>query len=66
MTTDSSDVRRSPLREIIDPFVHMLRAPRALWGVNITYFLEGLCYFGVLTLLTVFFNENVGLDDAQA
>jgi proton-dependent oligopeptide transporter, POT family len=56
----------NPLREIIDPFVHLVRAPRALWGVNASYFLEGLCYFGILTLMTLYFSSVAGLDDVHA
>lgn len=56
----------SPLREIIEPFINFAKAPRALWGVNLTYLLEGMCYFGILTLLAIYFNRNVGLNDAQA
>ncbi|MDH7515405.1 MAG: MFS transporter [Bacteroidota bacterium] len=60
------DRKASPLRELLDPFVNIVRAPRALWAVNITYFLEGIAYWGVLTLLLLHFNETVGLNDAQA
>jgi MFS family permease len=57
---------KSPLKEIIQPFVDLVRAPRALWGVNVSYFLEGFVYFGVLGYLAMFFNENVGLGDIHA
>ena len=53
-------------REVTQPFVDLVRAPRALWGVNVSYFLEGLCYFGVLGYLAMFFNEYVGLADEWA
>jgi proton-dependent oligopeptide transporter, POT family len=61
-----TEVKKSPLREIVDPFINIVKAPRALWGVNVTYFLEGMCYFGILTLLTMHFNKNIGLDDVHA
>jgi proton-dependent oligopeptide transporter, POT family len=66
--TASSDgiEARSPLREIIEPFVNFAKTPRALWGVNLAYLLEGMCYFGILTLLAIYFNKIVGLDDAKA
>lgn len=57
---------RGPLREIIDPFVHFAKSPRVLWGVQISYLLEGFCYFGILTLLAIYFNRGIGLNDAQA
>jgi proton-dependent oligopeptide transporter, POT family len=57
---------KSPLQEIVQPFVDLLRAPRALWGVNVGYFLEGFVYFGILTYLGMYFNEYVGLGDIRA
>jgi MFS family permease len=57
---------KNPLREIIDPFINLVKAPRALWGINISYLIEGLTYFGVLTLLAIYFNEYIGLDDIDA
>jgi proton-dependent oligopeptide transporter, POT family len=56
----------SPLREIVQPFIDVVHAPRALWGVNVSYLLEGFCYFGVLGYLAMYFNEYVGLTDTQA
>lgn len=57
---------RSPLREIAQPFIDLLHAPRALWGINLAYVIEGMVYFGMLTYLAMFFNEFVGLDDVWA
>lgn len=54
---------RGALREIAQPFRDFVHTPRALWGVNIPYFLEGLVYFGILTVLTKFLSENTGLGD---
>ena len=51
--------KKSPLREITQPFVDLVHAPRALWGINISYFLEGLCYFGVLNYLAIYFSDYV-------
>jgi POT family proton-dependent oligopeptide transporter len=56
----------NPIREIIDPFINLVKAPRALWGINLSYLLEGLTYFGVLSLLAIYFNEYIGLDDIDA
>ncbi len=58
--------RTSPLRQIVQPFIDLVHAPRALWGVNVGYMLEGMCYFGVLGYLTMFFTKNVGLSDPAA
>ena len=51
---------------MVQPFVDLVRAPRALWGVNLSYLLEGLTYFGVVGLLGIFFNDYIGLDDIDA
>ncbi|MCD4693068.1 MAG: hypothetical protein K8R79_09150, partial [Calditrichales bacterium] len=53
-------------KELRDTFVTFFKAPRALWGINIPYILEGLVYFGILTILGKFGSENVGLTDLQA
>ena len=56
----------NPLREITDPFINLFRSPRGLWGVNLSYVIEGLTYFGVLGLLAIYFNEYIQLDDIDA
>jgi dipeptide/tripeptide permease len=53
-------------KEITQPFVDLVHAPRALWGINLSYLIEGFVYFGMLGYLAMFFNEHVGLTDAQA
>jgi dipeptide/tripeptide permease len=53
-------------KETADTFRAFSKAPRALWGVNVSYFLEGFVYFGMLGYLAMFFNENVGLSDQAA
>lgn len=57
---------RKALKEITDPFVHFVKAPRALWGINIPYVIEGLVYFGILTILGKYCSENVALSDLHA
>ncbi|MCH8244150.1 MAG: hypothetical protein IH897_16290, partial [Planctomycetes bacterium] len=49
--------QKSPLREIVQPFIDLAHSPRALWGVNLGYFLEGLAYFGMIGYLAMYFNE---------
>jgi POT family proton-dependent oligopeptide transporter len=58
--------KKNPLREIVDPFINLIKAPRALWGINLSYVIEGLTYFGVLGLLAIYFNEYIGLNDVEA
>ncbi|MCF7885451.1 MAG: MFS transporter [Candidatus Marinimicrobia bacterium] len=41
-------------------------APRALWGINLPYLLEGIVYFGILTEMEIFLSQNMYLTDPQA
>lgn len=61
-----NSVFRQTLREVTQPFIDLFRASRALWGINVSYLLEGLAYFGVVGLLAIFFNDYIGLDDINA
>ena len=54
---------KSPLQEIIQPFIDLVHAPRALWGINLAYLIEGFCYFGILQYLAMYFQNYAGLDD---
>lgn len=65
-STASPRTVRGILGEIVQPFIDLVHASRALWGVNVSYLLEGLTYFGVLAYLAIYFNTYVGLDDIQA
>ncbi len=55
--------KKSPLREIVQPFIDLVHAPRALWGINAAYLIEGFCYFGILQYLAMYFRQYAGLDD---
>ncbi len=48
--------KKSPARELVQPFIDLWRAPRALWGINVAYCLEGLVYFGMLGYLAMHFS----------
>jgi MFS family permease len=61
-----SQMINAAFRELIEPFKALLKAPQALWGLNLSYLLEGLTYFGVLGLLAIFFNQYIGLNDIDA
>ena len=56
----------SSLKELKDTVIAFVNAPRALWGINIPYIIEGLCYFGILTILGKYGAENVNLSDIHA
>ena len=53
-------------KELIQPFADLFHTSRALLGLNISYVLEGLTYFGIVGLLAIFFNEYIQLDDIRA
>ncbi len=53
-------------KELGETFVAFVKAPKALWGINVPYIIEGLVYFGILTILGKYCSENVQLTDPQA
>jgi MFS family permease len=55
----SDEQKQTPLRTIVQPFIDLVHSPRALWGVNLAYVLEGLAYFGVLGYLALYFSDFV-------
>ena len=57
---------KEALLEIVHTFKAIIFAPRILYGLNISYVLEGLAYFGVITVLAKFLHDDVGLTDPQA
>ena len=56
----------SIVMDLSQPFIDLVHTSRALLGVNISYVLEGLTYFGVVSLLAIFFNDFIKLDDIDA
>ncbi len=46
-------------KELVQPFKDVWNAPRALWGINLAYVLEGLVYFGMLGYLAMHFSDFV-------
>ncbi len=63
---NNGNILKNTWKEISQPFIDLAHTSRALMGLNISYVLEGLTYFGVVGLLAIYFNEYVGLDDIQA
>ena len=57
---------KNAFKEVTDPFIALLHVSRALWGLNLSYVLEGLTYFGVLGLLAIYYNQYANLNDIVA
>ncbi len=55
----TTDAPIHPLKQIVQPFIDLIHSPRALWGVNLAYVLEGTAYFGVLSYLALYFSDYV-------
>ena len=55
----TTETPTNPLKQIVQPFVDLIHSPRALWGVNLAYVLEGTAYFGVLSYLALYFSDYV-------
>jgi len=60
------DFAENIIMDLSQPFVDLSHTSRALLGVNLSYVLEGLTYFGVVGLLAIYFNDFIGLDDIDA
>ncbi|MBS3945910.1 MAG: MFS transporter, partial [Melioribacter sp.] len=63
---DEKDTFANIIWEVTQPFIDLAHTSRALLGLNISYILEGLTYFGVVGLLAIYFNEYIQLDDIRA
>jgi proton-dependent oligopeptide transporter, POT family len=50
---------KAPVDDLWQPFIDLVRAPRALWGINLAYTLEGWVYFGMLGYLAIHFSDFV-------
>jgi len=63
--TDEGIIQKT-FREVTQPFKDLFKASRALWGINLSYLLEGLTYFGIVGYLVIYFNGYIKLDDINA
>jgi POT family proton-dependent oligopeptide transporter len=61
-TTESKGIP-NPITELVQSFRALKDAPRAFWYTEYAYWLDGVAYFGMLTLLTMFFHDLAGLSD---
>jgi POT family proton-dependent oligopeptide transporter len=53
----------NPITELVQSFRALRLAPLGFWYTNIAYWLDGVAYFGMLTLLTMFFHDVAGMSD---
>lgn len=54
------------INELVQPFIDLAHTSKALFGLNLSYVIEGFVYFGIVGLLAIFFNQFIGLDDIDA
>lgn len=66
METNTEQKKDSMVKELIQPFLDLGKTSRPLLGLNISYVIEGLVYFGIVGLLALFFNEYIKLNDIDA
>jgi len=66
MEQNTNQEKNSMVRELIQPFLDLGKTSRPLLGLNISYVIEGLVYFGIVGLLALFFNDYIKLDDIDA
>ena len=62
----NQNIFKSTLKEITQPFKDLFKSSRAIWGINLTYLLEGITYFGVVGYLVIYFTDFVKLNDINA
>jgi MFS family permease len=53
----------NPFTELITSFRELKDAPRGFWYTNYIYWLDGVAYFGMLTLLAMYFHDILGMSD---
>ena len=53
----------NPFTELVDSFRELKDAPRGFWLTNYIYWLDGVAYFGMLTLLAMYFHDILGMSD---
>ena len=65
--SEEQSLAQTLFKELVQPFIDVIRAPRALWGINLSYVLEGLVYFGMLGYLAMHFSDYIfqGVENAD-
>jgi MFS family permease len=60
---DDSKGIPNPIKELVSSFQALKGAPRGFWYTNYAYWLDGISYFGMLTLMAMFFHDVAGMSD---
>jgi len=63
---EKQSLLKNTMKELTQPFIDLAHTSRALFGLNLSYVIEGLTYFGVVGLLAIYFNEYIQLNDIHA
>jgi dipeptide/tripeptide permease len=63
---DSANEEKKEDISLRETFRLLLKASKGFWLVNMVNFGDGVAYFGILTLLTLFLGQNIGMSDAWA
>ena len=61
-STESTGIP-NPFTELVNSFRELKGAPRGFWYTNYIYWLDGVAYFGMLTLLAMYFHDVLGMTD---
>ena len=61
-TAESTSIP-NPFTELVNSFRALKGAPRGFWYTNYIYWLDGVAYFGMLTLLAMYFHDILGMTD---
>lgn len=61
-STESTSIP-NPFTELVTSFRALKGAPRGFWYTNYIYWLDGVAYFGMLTLLAMYFHDILGMTD---
>ncbi|MCZ7604257.1 MAG: MFS transporter [Melioribacteraceae bacterium] len=64
--TKNGNFFKGIIKELTQPFIDLAHTSKALFGLNFSYVIEGMTYFGIVGLLAIFFNQYIGLDDIDA
>ena len=65
-TADASSAIAGKIKDFVGAFRDLLGLPRAFWFINVTFMIDSIGYFGILTLMTAYLAADIGLSDTWA